>query len=210
MEYWPEIQSGFADKDIEVERFLAGDGSLDVQYDLIDMKTNPPIYTNSSTYPSWINKHNAYNCWRCHHQILERYKADNINLFLLEDDVFIEDDFDDVLAEVSPWFENHLSNWDMIYFGGYHRKDTVQDTNHPNIFRVNGSAGYHGVLMRPNVIKELVTFAPIGPMDWITGKYIHPKYNCYAIFPSILSQRDNCYSHVEGSVLEKPARDKIL
>lgn len=193
------------DLDIPIDLFIAGDGTRKVDYNHIDIQELPPRFPNSINYPTWWTRPNAYNAYLCHKKILEKAIKDNIsNILLLEDDAFLEDDFEEIFNKA--W--NFLSNtsWDMIYFGGYHHTGSWEKTKNENVLRLKGSGGFHGVLLQKHIAEELLSFGPIGPTDWISGKFIHQLYNCYAIYPSIISQNDKQFSYVEGCELTKPSR----
>lgn len=188
---------------ISAEIFIGGDGLISqMGYDHIDVLHGPPAFKESIQYASWW-KPNAFNAWLCHNKILAQAKHDKIKtLFLLEDDAFLEDDFSEILDKV---FATKF-DWDMLYLGGYHRQGSWDYTDNDHLIRVKGSGGWHGVLIKENVISRLLEFPPIGPYDWICGNHIHNNYACYAVYPSIVSQRDNQFSYVEGCNLKKPSR----
>ena len=71
--------------------------------------------------------------------------------------------------------------------------------------KLHGSGGWHGVLLRKKIMEELVNAIPIGPYDWQMGEFYHNRYNCYGIYPSIISQKSG-FSYVENSNLDKPSR----
>jgi hypothetical protein len=190
---------------IESNIFLAGDGHLSgAVYDHIDVKQLPPVYPESIQYATWWQRPNAFNAFLCHNKILSMAYLDNIEtLFLMEDDAFIEEDFNEVLEKASVLLDKN--KWDVLQLGGYHNKDTWSPTENENVMRIHGSGGWHGIILKRKIIEFLLQFKAYGPYDWMLGKF-QRDFNCYAIYPSIVSQKDEVFSHVEGSVLKKPSR----
>jgi hypothetical protein len=187
------------------EFFLVGNGSLPEKYDHVDLHMLPPVLPNTNFYPSWLQRPNAYNAYLSHAKILNKAKELGLsNVMLVEDDIFIEPDFFQILPKIEEFLDNH--EWDMFYFGGYHNDSAKKLTD--NILELHGSGGWHAVVLKTKIIDDLLAYGPIGPMDWITGQYIHNKYKCYAAFPSIISQKDG-HSFVEGHHLTKPSREKL-
>lgn len=196
-----ELQAQFKPKGIDVELFIAGGGAKPLKYDFIDSDEIPPRDRNYSIdYPTWYARPNAFNAWKCHREIFLRAKG---NLLLLEDDSVLSDDFDEILANTNEFLS--VNPWDMVYFGCYQDGKSTK-TSHPNVLKLGGAGGFHGVLMNQKIIKNLLNWPPYGPYDWITGTYLHQYYNCYAIYPCIINQRSG-FSFVENCNLEKPPRD---
>jgi hypothetical protein len=191
--------------DIDVNLFIAGDGYHDLTYDHIDSNDLPPRYQQSLSYPSWTNRPNAYNAWKSHTKIIHSaLEKDAQTLLMLEDDVIFENDFADIVNNVSDFFNNNP--WDMIYFGWYSHNH-LQEIGQENICRMMGGGGFHGVMLNRYMMEELASVPPLGPYDYITGVFYHANINAYAIYPSVISQQSG-YSYVEGGILEKPDRYK--
>jgi hypothetical protein len=194
-----------AQHNIDVELFIAGDGSSDLPYRHIDIQERPPMYNKTLCYPSWISRYNAYNAWLCHNKILKMARQDGVsNILMLEDDVIFEEDFAELLAKVEPFFNSNA--WDMIYFGWY-SNNHLHDIGEEHIYRMMGGGGFHGVLLNKHMIEELCEHPPVGPYDYITGVFYHKHILAYAIYPCIISQKSG-YSYVEDGILEKPSRYK--
>jgi len=188
-----------------VEPFIVGKGNkLNKRlYDHIDIDKKPPVYTNSTNYPTWW-KPNTYNAWLSHRKIFERFIQSELSiLLLLEDDSFIEEDAKDILEDVSPYLDT--IGWDMLYLGSYPNPGSWTPTQHKNIIRLCGAGGFHSVIMKDYVVKQLLEFDPIGPYDNLAGRYLHDRFNCYGIYPSIVSQKSG-FSFIEESELQKPNR----
>lgn len=200
------IQKEWQQYGIYIKPFIVGKGTkLDKNlYNHVDTKIGPPKYRYSTTYPTWWKSPNPYNAWLSHRQIFKDFlKTKQDKLLLLEDDSFIEKDFNVVLNNVEQYL--NILQWDMLYLGSYNHENTWVTTDHKNVMRVCGCAGFHGIILKRHVVEYLLTFDAIGPYDEITGKYLHGKFNAYAIYPSIVSQKSG-YSFVENSQLEKPSR----
>jgi len=204
-EYWPKIEGDFKKVGISVIPCLVGAGELfpEEMYHHIDTPELPPQYLTTNFYPSWINKPNAFNAFLSHRKMIENaIREDRQNILIIEDDVQVEEDFIEIINKVSPFFESN--EWDMIQFGAFHHNNTEKISD--NILKTRSSGGWHGVLINKSLFKLLYSFLPIGPFDWISEQFIQPNFKCYAIYPSIISQRSGLYSYVEGSNLEKPSR----
>lgn len=210
-EFMPTIVENFNKLDLwhKARFYICGDGSnIDLSYDHIDVKELPPKYPNSTDYPTWWARPNAYNAWLCHFKILQEALASGYkHILLMEDDAIIEPDFFEILEKVEKKLAN--INIDMLYLGAYHYPGSTIKTDNDSVLRMNGSGGWHGVVLSRNVIAELVHNwgYPRGPFDQTCGRYLHSLFDCYAVYPSIISQRDNIHSYVEDQVLQKPARD---
>lgn len=193
---------------IDVELFIAGDGlSVCRPYDYIDDPLSLPCrFEKSTTYPTWFARPNAYNAWKAHRAIFEKVIASGDERFLLlEDDVYIENDFEDILGNE---LDNLALSYDMLYLGSYNSSKhgiTIQ----PNLLglpRLSDAGGFHAVILTKRIIKRLLELPPYGPYDWIASRYIHGTgYNCVALTPSIITQKDG-FSYVEGHELIKPHR----
>lgn len=199
-----KIQSEFYQKGIIVKSFIAGNGEESLKYDHIDTKDGPPRLPLSQKYDSsWLRYPSAYNAYLCHKKMIEQAQLEGKeNLLIIEDDAHIEDDFDEIIEQAEPFLLS--SKWDMIYFGSYH-KNTSFPTENKFVRKVNGSAGFHCVLIHNRIFDEILEYGPICPMDEICNRFIHSKHLCYAIYPSIVTQTSG-YSFVERSYLDKPSR----
>jgi hypothetical protein len=117
------IKNEWAQHNINVRPFIVGKGEKAIQYDRIDDCVLPPLYSDSIMYPTWLERTNAYDAWKSHREILYnfcQYKHEGY-LLLLEDDSFIEDDFDKVIQTLPPNFFP-----DMLYFGCYHYENSYE------------------------------------------------------------------------------------
>lgn len=184
--------------------YIAGDGTHeDLKYNRIDTEDLPPIFKQSTQYPTWREKPHAFNAWMCHNAILNDALDNGYNrILLLEDDVEFAEDLDEALDN----FENSYP-WDMFYFGCFHDKSYSGPTK--GVRQVFGAGGFHGVALTRKVIELLCLMPPIGPYDWICGKYLHNSHRCFASHPMVINQMDG-YSYVERQELSKPSRFETL
>lgn len=191
---------------ISIEPFIVGKGKKlsKCLYNHIDIDKLPPVYSNSTDYPTWW-KANTYNAWLSHRKIFQSFIQSGLStLLLLEDDSFIEEDAKDILEKVSPYLET--IGWDMLYLGSYPNPGSWSPTQHENVMRLSGAGGFHSILIKDYVVKALLEFDPIGPYDDLSGRFLHDRFNCYGIYPCIVSQKDNYYSNIEEKFLPKPSR----
>lgn len=206
IEELPRIKKEWAKHNVWVEPFIAGKGKKLSRslYDHIDIPEKPPILPLSTNYPTWRNGENAYNAWLSHRKIFEKFIQSELPiLFLLEDDIEISDDFEEILTSVTPYLET--IGWDALYLGAYHREGTWVPTEHKNLIRICGSAGFHSLLLKKHVVEALLELDPLGPFDELASRFLHGRFNCYSIFPSVVNQKSG-FSHVEQSFLNKPDR----
>lgn len=203
MDLWNELDKSCQNHGILAEPFIAGDGSLELDYQHIDVEECPPMLPGSTDYPTWWNRPNAFNAWLCHKQIITRAKKEGVeSLLLLEDDSVFEEDFDEVMTNA------HLDRcgFDMLYLGWY-SNGHLHSTPNQNLKIMRGGGGFHGVILNRRIIELLDAVEPKGPYDWICGKRHHHQMNCYAVYPDVITQRDG-HSYVEGHHLTKPRVDR--
>lgn len=191
------------DLGIEVQPFICGEGHLDLKYDHIDQNVTPPVYDKSTWYQSWWDKPNAYNAWLCHKKMINlALESGEKEVLFLEDDIRFEYDFERIWGDTKQVLDK--MQWDMIYLGWYSNGNLVDEKIHPNIFRMNGGGGFHGVLIKRHMLKYMKELPAYGPLDWCMGQ-VHSQFSCYAIYPSIINQEDG-FSYIEGHHLTKPDR----
>lgn len=208
---WFKICKDWQQIGFPVIPYIVGDGStLDNEvYSRIDIQQKPPLYNDTINYPTWINNYSPYNAWLSHREIFKIFinECENYEyLLLLEDDIYIEPDFHEILIKCEDDI-NQLEP-DMLYLGSYNLKNTWSPTLNPNLLKCKGTGGFHSVLLKRKIVNQLLKFDPIGPYDWIAGNYLHHHFNCFCIFPCIVSQSSG-WSFIENCELNKPARDFI-
>lgn len=200
--YQPRLQA----VGIDPYMFLSGGMNIEsLTYDRRNVNELPPYYgRHSIQYPTWFARPNAYNAWLSHKKIMEMaLSVRHERILMLEDDAFPESDFQEIYSQCEDFIDNE--DWDMLYLGCF-TKNNLTDIGHKYIKRMNGGAGFHGVIISKKIMEILINFLPIGPFDWICERHIMHQFKCFAITPCILSQSDG-YSYVEASVLKKPDRN---
>lgn len=190
------------------EKFVAGKGKIlpIEEYNHIDIQDKPPVYLNSINYATWHVRSSAYNAWLCHQKIFRKFYNDPEKpnrLLLFEDDIFFHSDWEAVLHLENVYNKLISLDWDMFYFGCYNNGKHLKVSD--NVLKLNGAGGFHCVGMTREIVGKLLEFPPIGPYDWIAGKYLHSEYKCYAVYPTVVDQASG-YSYIEGHNLEKPDR----
>lgn len=190
---------------INVQLFVTGDGNLDVPYNRNNVQSLPPNLNRSTSYPTWWASHRPYNCRLSQKTIIKQAIDEHVNtLLLLEDDVKFETDFSEILHKVIPSLD--MLEWDALYLGCFAKNP--KPTDNPHLYRLGGSGGgFHGIIMKRNIMKLLIEIPDYGPSDWLLEQY-HHLYNCYMVYPSIVTQMDG-FSWIESQNLVKPSRYSI-
>ncbi len=177
----------------DVEFFLAGDGKTlpTENYDHLDIA--PPAMRFG--YAAWVNRPNSYNAFLCFRKIITNALANGFeSLLLLEDDAYFLDNFDEVFAKAKAQLP---ADWDMFYLGANHAFSPTKQISE-NILRLNGSGCFHGVGLRKSVFQAILDLPIVAPIDGVTARQLHPKFNCYACWPNIIWTTPG-FSHCEGS-----------
>jgi hypothetical protein len=201
-ERWRYIQPAVSQYfNVSPHLFMVGSDPTFI-HDHEDTNELPSRFSNSTNYPTWYARPNAFNAFKSHKKIIGKAQDINAkNLLIVEDDIKIEDDFSEVIAYAE---KDIPPDWDMIYFGSYQNKTSFTRIS-DNLLRVHGCAGWHCVLIRNTLFQILYRAFPLGPYDEICGRFIHPHYKCYSIYPPVVTQQDG-WSYVENQHLSKPDR----
>jgi GR25 family glycosyltransferase involved in LPS biosynthesis len=183
---WIKIDHQFSRYGGKVERFIVGKGKILAEnfYDQID----PPMPVN---WLGWNGfPYNAYCCYLAHRKILEKAKNDNIkNILLLEDDVFLEDNFKDVLDQAIIQMTELDIKWDMFWYGTNLEWASANQISN-NLVKLNHTAYcWHAVAIKNHMFDILLNLPAEGAFDFLTAKYIQPNYQCYAAWPNIAIQK---------------------
>jgi hypothetical protein len=201
-EYWSGVAKQFTDRDLPVELFIAGDGSGPYQYNHIDTNELPPKLPHSTSYGTWHSRVAPFNALKCHRKMLQKaidYDLDSV--LMLEDDCELTSDADEVLSHINTPY------WDMFYLGAYN-KYAQKSAIDKNLLKICGSGGFHAVVIKKNLFKELISLPSLGPLDYMCATYLHPRIEAIAVHPAIAVQRSG-FSFIEGHNLEKPPRDEL-
>lgn len=187
------IRMAFARHGIEVEFFLAGNGSVEgVAYDHIDVNVR-----RESSYPAFRRRPNSYNAFLCFQKIIRKAQAEGVEtLLILEDDVCLTERF----AEVVPLAWNELwsvdKDWQFFYLGANHTWRKTREVA-PHLLRLNGSGCFHAVCIRRNVFDLVLALEPTEPIDGVVGKRLHLAGHAYGVWPNVALQQPG-FSHCEG------------
>jgi len=184
-----ELISQYKKYGIDLKPFIVGDGNLVKRYNKVNSNDIPPINT---FYPGYKTEDRirAYNCWNSHKEIL-KYFVNNFKekdiLLLVEDDGYLIEDHTHLIDKTYDYLTKNRC--DMLYLGCNNKDLHFNFTKHPNLLRLTGgTGGWHSVIMSYKIAKLLLTFPPITAYDDICAKFIHNKFNCYSIYPSIVIQ----------------------
>ena len=186
------LKREFDNVGLNIEFFLAGNGSLEEKYDHIDI--DPDHGRTGYTY--WVERPNSYNAFLCFKKIIRLAKQDGLNnVVLVEDDCTILPCFKDVFPLVVEEL-NSLQNWSMLYLCANHTYCKTMQLS-PHILKVKGSGGFQFVMIKKNLFDPILNLKLNGPIDEQVAIHIHPVYNCYATWPNLAIPLPG-YSYCEG------------
>jgi predicted O-methyltransferase YrrM len=198
--YAKELQKSAIDHDINIQLFIAGDGSYDILYDHIDLDELPPCIPDVTAQSDvWGKVPNLYNGFLCHRKIIQQaYKDGCNNLLLFEDDAVFMDNFDEIVCAIDPWFQKN--DWDIIYLGNFVYNIAKHTKVYNHIYRIGDECfGFHGVLINRKILEIAKDFPPHGAMDCMfVQKLFNDKHNIYFIDPSIIGQKAGYSATAEG------------
>ena len=153
---WEHASEQFQKFGINVERFSA-----------IDHKQLDNIPPNIQS--------GAYGCTLSHLGIIERCKNDNVeNVLIFEDDVVLDDDILNVFENNI----NHIPSWDMIYFGGNHRKRPTHIDK--NIYKLQYSVAMHSYACNHTMYDILLKLENPICFDASVAE-IHNTHDCFLL-----------------------------
>lgn len=167
-----------------LEFFVVGKGKIlpEDEYNMIDGKY-PPM--------TWRGFYNSYFAHLAFQEIIRRAKLNNIqNLLILEDDAEFTDQFDEVNERAN------VPAYGALYLGANHTWALTQEVNE-YVLKLNGSLCWHAVVLNNSVFDEIIRWQPTEPIDGKAAKILHKKYDCYALWPSVVVQEPG-FSMVEG------------
>lgn len=186
---------------VPYKRFIVGCGLLSFNYDYVDNNDLPPPYPNGYHWHAWLQRPNAYNCFKSHQlmmkQALDEGDDDYAVLFLEDDAVFTKDALT-ILEKAGPPPE-----FDICYLGSTHHKENVcQDKyiDKPEWVQTDYCHGFYGVVIKNGLAKQIYTNAPLGPYDWMTARKLK-NLRAYSLAPPIIVQS------LEPSIVETRAVD---
>lgn len=188
------ISEQFKKEGLNVFFFLAGNGKLrpPKEYDHIDIV--PP--SGRWGYPAFVNRPNSYNAFLCFKKIIQLAKDLRLpEITICEDDVVLLPNFREVWDLAYAQLAK-LPSWDMLYLCSNHTW-TPTTLLSPNVLKLNGSGGFQMVGIAETIYDAILELPIIGPIDERVGRIIHPKYNCYAVWPNIAIPKPG-FSECEG------------
>lgn len=181
---WDSVLSQLRGVGIDAKPFVMGDGKLlDVHYDHVDN----PFRLQTENYEEAVGK------------LFRRSLVEGVeSLFVAEDDVYVQDDF----AEVVEAAQRQLRNveWDILYLGCNRHGAATTYAAGPNLLQCRGALGLIGCVFKSN------TFADVGALrpSWHTGidgliaRHVHPKYRVYSVYPNVIDQIPGAWSFNEN------------
>lgn len=176
-----------------IKEVVCGKGEYNIEYDIIDPKEIPDYWTRGP----FGNLVNSYCAFLCFQYIIKDAKKNNYErILILEDDFEFVDDFDIILNRARE--QKPFEDWDMLYLGANHTWSPTKQLS-PNILKLYGSLCWHAVALKNTVYDEILSWIPDEPIDKKAAEVLHPKYNCLAIWPSIIIQKAG-FSNVEGKL----------
>lgn len=175
----------------QIKEVVCGKGKLNIEYDIID-PIEIPDYWKNGPFGKLENSYCAFLAfkWIINDAIKNNYQK----IMILEDDFEFTDDFDNILNRAREQSKN--IDWDMLYFGANHTWSPTKQIS-PNLLKIYGSLCWHAVALKNTVFSEILSWIPDEPIDKKAADILHNKFNCYAIWPSIILQKAG-YSNVEG------------
>jgi GR25 family glycosyltransferase involved in LPS biosynthesis len=139
-------------------------------------------------------------CTLSHYFIVERAKLLGLPMVMvLEDDADLHIDFNALLKEC---MESLPEDWDMLYFGGTHKKrPKIENTK---ILRVIETYTTHGYIIRESMYDAVLdNFKYLNePVDCLYVD-LQTRYNCYVTDPPIAWQRGG-FSDIVGRDMHYP------
>lgn len=161
--------------------FVDGDGKM-LPRELYDQTTRhdmPAAYRGGR---------GVWQHWCAMREIFAAARNEGWSSFLfIEDDVVLTDRFDEVVAAADAQSAG-LPLWDILYYGANHSPAVTRELS-PNILKVEGSLTTHMVGFRNTVYDDFLDLPTDISDDVRIARELHPKYNCYAIWPSVALQK---------------------
>lgn len=188
------IANEFKAKGLSINFFLVGNGTLFPANNYKHIDVVPP--PGRTGYPAWANRPNSYNAFLSFKKIIKEALDEGCEtLALCEDDVTLRDNFNEVL-DIARLELATLPEWDMLYLCSNHTWAPTKLLA-PHILKLNGSGGFQFVGIKRKMFQVFLDLPLLAPIDETAGKKLHPKYNCYAVWPNIAIPQPG-YSYCEG------------
>jgi GR25 family glycosyltransferase involved in LPS biosynthesis len=159
---------------------------------------------NAKRFPAIIDKPGWKGCRDSHLAVMELCRNEKY-FMIFEDDIEFLTEPSAVMIKA---IEQLPKDWDMLYLGLSPQKP--QERYSENLFKVNGAYCTHAILWNNRfggALKYiLLNKVDILKIDVYLSAVIHPKFNCFATYPMIVTQKQtksDCCSKSDLSTLVK-------
>jgi hypothetical protein len=179
----------------EFSPFVVGKGKIlpQEEYDMIDAENVSAIWDAGP----YRNLKNSFFAFRAFQTIIARMKSKgNRSVLLLEDDAIFTDNFSEVLFKAEAGLKEESIDWDLLFLGGNHAWARTEDVN-DNLLAVDGTLCWHGIGLSESTYDTILSWTPDMPIDLKAAQELHPVFDCYSVWPSIILQEPGV-SSVEG------------
>lgn len=203
---WEPYEQAFKDRlGDRYNRFVVGDGQMDVDYDLVDVpKDKCPVHNWGYGREGYKNHH--YNAFLSHQEIFKRVlETDAQNVLMLEDDCYLTSRFDGLWPDVNYVLNDPKFNF--VYLGWWcdekFTKETEEHKHRGIVYPyANNIGGLHGVVISRPTVEFLTRLPPINPIDYQLNQIGHDRFNTYVVGPKLIHTR-TCHSYCEGYEIER-------
>ncbi|MFZ9376537.1 MAG: glycosyltransferase family 25 protein [Candidatus Fonsibacter ubiquis] len=182
---WEKSQKQFKNFNLNVERFSAIDGKVQVQ--------KPGL------------KPGELGALLSHLKVIKNAKKDNLkNVLILEDDV----EFHQNINELFFQYESQIPNWDFLYFGGNHSMNNhyMDPSKSPikifdNVYKIREAYSLHCYGVNHTLYDKILNFYDKieRPIDVLYSE-IQPKVQSYILIPPLAWQRPDYSDIMEENV----------
>lgn len=153
-------------------------------------------YTDTDQPPEWQGTRQSWNYYHCLWSIIELAKSSSWDKFLLlEDDAWIQPQFESVFYEVMDWIKMKELDYDMLYLGANHHESAIYKIPNSKIVRSTRALDMHAVIICESMYDQILS---LRNKDWLYANpyaditiahAFHSSNDVYAIHPSIVYQR---------------------
>jgi len=148
--------------------------------ELSKQQLNARVFKAFITKPGWLG------CRDSHLAVMEKCKEEDMFL-ILEDDILFLGDFHTALDEVSGELP---SDWDCLFLGASPQEPFERYS--PHLFKMGKAWCAHAIVWhnRPNGAIEYILShkSDINKIDVFFANEIFPKFNCFLIYPLLVTQ----------------------
>lgn len=162
---------------------------------------DPNFHIDVEKPSNWQSSNQSYNYYHCMWKAIRRAKRDGLKNFLwMEDDAWLQPNFDEVFTAAQHEITTLNLTWDMLYLGANHWESTTQLVS-PHLLKCSCTLDMHCVAISESVYDSILDFSkedylPTNPhLDGVIAYKLHSKKNVYAVYPSIAWQYDGFSFH---------------